>query len=87
MSGIEEIFGTMVFSDAVMRERLPQDTYAAVQRTMRSGRRLHPDTAEVVAAAMKDWALEKGATHFTHWFQPMTTFTAGKHDALARVHQ
>ena len=50
MSGIEEIFGTMVFSDAVMRERLPQDTYAAVQRTMRSGRRLHPDTAEVVAA-------------------------------------
>ena len=82
MSGIEEIFGTMVFSDAVMRERLPQDTYAAVQRTMRSGRRLHPDTAEVVAAAMKDWALEKGATHFTHWFQPMTGVTAEKHDSF-----
>ena len=72
----------MVFSDAVMRERLPQDTYAAVQRTMRSGRRLHPDTAEVVAAAMKDWALEKGATHFTHWFQPMTGVTAEKHDSF-----
>ena len=72
----------MVFSDAVMRERLPQDTYAAVQRTMRSGRRLHPDTAEVVSAAMKDWALEKGATHFTHWFQPMTGVTAEKHDSF-----
>ena len=72
----------MVFSDAVMRERLPEDTYAAVQRTMRSGRRLHPDTAEVVAAAMKDWALEKGATHFTHWFQPMTGVTAEKHDSF-----
>ena len=82
MSGIEEIFGTMVFSDAVMRERLPSETYAAVQRTMRSGRRLHPDTAEVVAAAMKDWALEKGATHFTHWFQPMTGVTAEKHDSF-----
>ena len=82
MSGIEEIFGTMVFSDAVMRERLPSETYAAVQRTMRSGRRLHPDTAEVVAAAMKDWALEKGATHFTHWFQPMTGITAEKHDSF-----
>ena len=72
----------MVFSDAVMRERLPPETYAAVQRTMRSGRRLHPDTAEVVAAAMKDWALEKGATHFTHWFQPMTGVTAEKHDSF-----
>ena len=72
----------MVFSDAVMRERLPSETYAAVQRTMRSGRRLHPDTAEVVAAAMKDWALEKGATHFTHWFQPMTGVTAEKHDSF-----
>ena len=82
MSGIEEIFGTMVFSDAVMRERLPAETYAAVRRTMRSGRRLHPDTAEVVAAAMKDWALEKGATHFTHWFQPMTGVTAEKHDSF-----
>ena len=72
----------MVFSDAVMRERLPAETYAAVRRTMRSGRRLHPDTAEVVAAAMRDWALEKGATHFTHWFQPMTGVTAEKHDSF-----
>ncbi len=82
MSGIEEIFGTMVFSDAVMRERLPAETYAAVLRTMRSGRRRHPDPAEVVAAAMRDWALEKGATHFTHWFQPMTGVTAEKHDSF-----
>ncbi len=72
----------MVFSDAVMRGRLPAETYAAVRRTMRSGRRLHPDTAEVVAAAMKDWALENGATHFTHWFQPMTGVTAEKHDGF-----
>ena len=74
----------MVFSDAVMRERLPAETYAAVLRTMKSGRRLQPDTAEVVAGAMRDWALEKGATHFTHWFQPMTGVTAEKHDSFIK---
>lgn len=82
MPDIQEIFGTMVFSDKVMRERLPEETYAAVLRTMKDGRRLQPDTAEVVAAAMRDWALEKGATHFTHWFQPMTGVTAEKHDSF-----
>ena len=84
MPVIQDIFGTMVFSDAVMRERLAADTYAAVLRTMKSGRRLQPDTAEVVAAAMRDWALEKGATHFTHWFQPMTGVTAEKHDSFIK---
>ena len=82
MPGIQEIFGTMVFSDAVMRERLPKEAYEAVLRTMKSGRRLQPDTAETVAAAMRDWAVEKGATHFTHWFQPMTGVTAEKHDSF-----
>ena len=72
----------MVFSDAVMRERLPKEAYEAVLRTMKSGRRLQPDTAETVAAAMRDWAVEKGATHFTHWFQPMTGVTAEKHDSF-----
>ena len=82
MPNIQDIFGTMVFSDAVMRERLPKEAYDAVLRTMKSGRRLQPDTAEVVAAAMRDWAVEKGATHFTHWFQPMTGITAEKHDSF-----
>ncbi|HIS44134.1 MAG TPA: glutamine synthetase III [Candidatus Scatomorpha merdigallinarum] len=82
MPGIKDIFGTMVFSDAVMRERLPKEAYEAVLRTMKSGRRLQPDTAEVVAEAMRDWAVEKGATHFTHWFQPMTGITAEKHDSF-----
>ena len=84
MSAIQDIFGTMVFSDAVMRERLPEEAYAAVQRTLKSGRRLQPDTAETVAAAMRDWAVEKGATHFTHWFQPMTGVTAEKHDSFIK---
>ena len=84
MPGIQEIFGTMVFSDAVMRERLPAEAYAAVLRTMKGGRRLQPDTAEVIAQAMRDWAVEKGATHFTHWFQPMTGVTAEKHDSFIK---
>ena len=84
MPNIKDIFGTMVFSDEVMRERLPADTYEAVQRTMKDGKRLQPDTAEIVASAMRDWALEKGATHFTHWFQPMTGVTAEKHDSFIK---
>ena len=85
MAGISELFGSMVFSDAVMRQRLPADVYDSVRRTVEEGRMLRPDTAEAVARAMRDWALEKGATHFTHWFQPMTGFTAEKHDSfLAR---
>ena len=84
MPNIKDIFGTMVFSGEVMRERLPADTYEAVQRTIKDGKRLQPDTAEIVASAMRDWALEKGATHFTHWFQPMTGVTAEKHDSFIK---
>ena len=72
----------MVFGDAVMKERLPEDTYNMMQRVIRTGKRLDMQTAEVVAAAMKDWAIEKGATHYTHWFQPMTSVTAEKHDGF-----
>ncbi len=69
---VTEIFGKNVFNDVVMRERLPKDTYKALKRTMDLGERLTEDVADVVANAMKDWAIEKGATHYTHWFQPMT---------------
>ena len=72
----------MVFNDAVMRERLPKETYRQVQATMEKGKRLDDDAARIVANAMKDWAIEKGATHFTHWFQPMTGITAEKHDSF-----
>jgi glutamine synthetase len=77
-----EIFGMNVFNDAVMKESLPKDTYKALKRTMELGETLDPQVAEVVANAMKDWAIEKGATHFTHWFQPMTGKTAEKHDSF-----
>ncbi len=77
-----DIFGSNVFNDAVMRERLPKATYKALKKTVDEGTELNPNVAEVVASAMKDWALEKGATHFTHWFQPMTGLTAEKHDAF-----
>ncbi|MBS5480280.1 MAG: glutamine synthetase III [Clostridiales bacterium] len=79
---IPELFGSMVFNDRVMRERLPKETYKALKRTMELGKHLDPDIAGVVANAMKDWAVEKGATHFTHWFQPMTGVTAEKHDSF-----
>lgn len=82
MSSISLIFGSMVFSDSVMKERLPKETYKALQRTIRDGRRLDATLASIVAATMKDWAIEKGATHFTHWFQPMTGITAEKHDSF-----
>ncbi len=82
MSNINEIFGTSVFNDAVMKERLPKATYKALRKTIEEGTSLKPDVADVVASAMKDWAVEKGATHFTHWFQPMTGITAEKHDAF-----
>ena len=72
----------MVFNDHVMKERLPKETYKAMQKTIRDGRRLDINVATVVANAMKDWAIEKGATHFTHWFQPMTGVTAEKHDSF-----
>lgn len=82
MNTITTVFGTNVFNDAVMRERLPKETYQQLQRTMKIGKRLDNAVANVVANAMKDWAIEKGATHFTHWFQPMTGITAEKHDSF-----
>ncbi|CQR73945.1 Glutamine synthetase [Sporomusa ovata DSM 2662] len=82
MSNLGEIFGSNVFNDAVMKERLPKATYKALQKTITDGLPLDPAVADVVASIMKDWALEKGATHFTHWFQPMTGITAEKHDAF-----
>ena len=82
MNTITTVFGTNVFNDAVMRERLPKETYQQLQRTMKIGKRLDNAVANVVANAMKDWAIEKGATHFTHWFQPLTGITAEKHDSF-----
>ena len=82
MNKVSELFGSMVFGDAVMRERLPGDIYKKLHETMQSGKMLDSDVANVVANAMKDWAIEKGATHFTHWFQPMTGITAEKHDSF-----
>ena len=77
-----EKFGECVFNDAVMQKRLPKETYKALKRTTEEGRSLDPAIASVVANAMKDWALEMGATHYTHWFQPMTGITAEKHDSF-----
>ncbi|MDP4089983.1 MAG: glutamine synthetase III [Bacillota bacterium] len=82
MSKLGEIFGSNVFNDSVMRERLPKATYKALKKTIDEGLALDPAVAEVVAGAMKDWAIEKGVTHFTHWFQPMTGITAEKHDSF-----
>lgn len=82
MSVIAESFGCMVFNDAVMKARLPKETYNTLQKTIRDGRHLDINVANVVANAMKDWAIEHGATHYTHWFQPMTGMTAEKHDSF-----
>ncbi len=75
-------FGDQVFNDTVMRQRLPKSVYESLVKTTREGSRLDPSVAEVVAGAMKEWAIEHGATHYTHWFQPLTGITAGKHDAF-----
>jgi len=82
MTNLPEIFGSMVFNESVMRERLPKKTYDALRRTIDMGLPLEPDAANVVANAMKDWAITKGVTHFTHWFQPMSGVTAEKHDSF-----
>ncbi|MBC5787636.1 MULTISPECIES: glutamine synthetase III family protein [Clostridiaceae] len=82
MNTITNVFGTDVFNDSVMKARLPKETYRQLQRTMKEGKHLDNAVANVVANAMKDWAVEKGATHFTHWFQPMTGITAEKHDSF-----
>ena len=79
---INEYFGTNVFGDAAMKARLPKETYKEVRRAIDEGKRLDLETANVVANAMKDWAVEHGATHYTHWFQPMTGVTAEKHDSF-----
>ncbi|QDR80905.1 glutamine synthetase III [Sporomusa termitida] len=82
MSNLGQIFGANVFNAAIMKERLPKGTYKALKKTIEEGLHLDPAVADVVASAMKDWALEQGATHFTHWFQPMTGITAEKHDSF-----
>ncbi|MEE0970403.1 MAG: glutamine synthetase III, partial [Clostridia bacterium] len=82
MSRVTENFGSMVFNESVMRDKLPNETYKKMQATLRKGKRLDIETANVIANAMKDWAIERGATHFTHWFQPMTGVTAEKHDSF-----
>ena len=82
MSRMEELFGVNVFNDDVMQKRLPRDTYKALHKTIADGRPLKPEIANVVANAMKDWAVEKGVTHYTHWFQPMNGVTAEKHDSF-----
>ena len=82
MNTVTDNFGSMVFNDSVMRARLPKDVFRQVQRSINEGRRLDSAAAAVVANEMKDWAIEKGATHFTHWFQPMTGITAEKHDSF-----
>ncbi len=82
MAKLHELFGSNVFNDAVMQERLPKDAYKALKKTIDEGRRLDPELAAVIAHAMKEWAVEKGVTHYTHWFQPMTGITAEKHDSF-----
>ena len=82
MSKVPELFGSMVFSEKVMKDHLPKEVYRSLKKTIRQGTALDPAIADTVAAAMKDWAVGKGVTHFTHWFQPMTGITAEKHDSF-----
>lgn len=82
MNMLTDIFGSLVFNEKVMLERLPRATYKKIKHCISAGERLDLEVADIVAAAMKDWAVEKGATHFTHWFQPMTGVTAEKHDSF-----
>jgi len=79
---IPELYGSMVFNDKIMRDKLPKDIYKALKKTIEKGSHLELDVANAVAIAMKEWAVENGATHFTHWFQPLTGFTAEKHDSF-----
>ena len=82
MSTVPEYFGSLVFDTRVMKARLSADVYRSLKHTIQKGAKLDPSVANAVAAAMKDWAVENGATHFTHWFQPMTGITAEKHDSF-----
>ena len=81
-TSVPELYGSLVFNDKVMRERLPKDIYKAVHKTIQNGSHLELDVANTVAATMKEWALEHGATHFTHWFQPLSGLSAEKHDSF-----
>ena len=81
-SKIEEVFGKNLFHDEVLRERLPAQTYEALQQTIQNGAELELQTADVIADAMMKWAVERGATHYTHWFQPLTGITAEKHESF-----
>ncbi|MCI9494195.1 MAG: glutamine synthetase type III [Adlercreutzia mucosicola] len=82
MTNVPEIYGSLVFNESTMRERLPKATYKQLMRTIKEGAPLAPEVANVVAHAMKEWAIEKGATHYTHWFQPLSGITSEKHDAF-----
>lgn len=82
MNNVPELFGSMVFNDGVMRERLPSEVYRSLSKTIEEGKAIDPSIADIVASVMKDWAIEKGATHYTHWFQPLTGVTAEKHDSF-----
>ena len=81
-TNVAEIFGSNVFNDAVMQERLPKKVYKELKKTIEEGKELDLATADVIAHEMKEWAIEKGATHYTHWFQPLTGVTAEKHDSF-----
>ena len=81
MADVSEIFGCNVFNESVMQARLPKAVFKALKQTMAEGKEVNKEIADVVATAMKDWAIEKGATHYTHWFQPMTGITAEKHES------
>ena len=82
MTNVPEIFGSLVFNDKVMHEKLPKEVYKKLKNTIKNGRHLDIDVANIVANAMKEWAISLGATHYTHWFQPMTGITAEKHDSF-----
>ena len=82
MKDLPNYFGCLVFNDKVMSQRLPKDIYKQLKKTIAEGKSLTIDVANAVANAMKDWAVEQGVTHFTHWFQPMTNITAEKHDSF-----
>ena len=82
MARVSEIYGSMVFDEHTMQERLPSATYKQLMRTIKDGEPLDIDVANVVAHAMKEWAIELGATHYTHWFQPLTGITSEKHDSF-----
>ena len=86
MERLSKIFGSLVFNDNVMKERLPKDIYDVLKNTIHQGKPIDIKIANVVANTMKDWAIENGATHFTHWFQPMTGITAEKHIVLYLQH-